>query len=166
MEIALSKILIPVRDTTEHLAGVDEVEAVLVKCPLHGHVVHLKLAIRRHPCRLYRAKIGANNLGVGKLVRYFDCPYPCASPDVEDALWVCDWRKIMLVPKSEQPCLMGNVLLVVVSFVIGAPICAVAIGMIAATVFPAIARVAGVEGVGNASVQGSCISSIGRIGVD
>lgn len=59
---------------------------------------------------------------------------------------------------------MGNVLLIVVGLIVGTPVGTIAVGVIATTIFPSVARIGGFEGVSNRSVQGSGII-VGRVGV-
>ena len=141
MEETLFEIFVPVGDTAEHFAGVDEIEAVFSVGPLHGHIVHLENAIRGHPVRLGWRKVGAGDLGVGEGVCHLDGPDTGAGADVEDPFGLVDGGEVEFVVESEAPGVMGYVLLVVVGFIVGTPVGTVAVGVIAATVLPAEAGV-------------------------
>ena len=60
--------------------------------------------------------------------------------------------------------MVGNVLLVVVGLIVGAPVSTIAVRVVTATILPSVARVGGFEGVGNGFVEGSSVI-VGGIGV-
>lgn len=60
--------------------------------------------------------------------------------------------------------MVSDVLLVVVDFVVGAPVGAVAVGVVASAVFVAVAGVGGFESVGDAFADGGCVV-VGGVGV-
>jgi hypothetical protein len=53
----------PVSNAAEQCAHVNEIETRFLKCPFGCTIIDLKLAIRRHPLRLSRRQVGANDLG-------------------------------------------------------------------------------------------------------
>lgn len=142
----------------------DEIKAVLPKSPFRGNVIHLKHTVRRHPSRLNRREVRANDLSIRELFRHLYRPDPSPRAHVQDPIGVLDWRFVELVVEGEFPGVVGDVLLVVVDFVIGAPIGAVAVGVVAAAVFVAVARAGGFEGVGYAFVDGGGVI-VGGVGV-
>lgn len=105
----------------------DEIEAVLPEGPFHCDVIHLKDAIGRNPCWLDGGKICADDLGVWEEFCHLDRPYSCACADIEDSFGVVDGGEVKFVVQGEAPGVVGDVLLVVVGLIVGAPVGAVAI---------------------------------------
>lgn len=53
----------PVSNAAVQSAHVNEIETRFLKCPFGRTIIDLKLAIGRHPLRLNRRQVGANDLG-------------------------------------------------------------------------------------------------------
>lgn len=70
---------------------------------------------------------------------------------------------VELVVQCQSPCMMGNILLIVVLLVIRTPIGAIAVRVVSTAIFPSIARIGRVERIGDAFIEGGTII-VGGIG--
>ena len=139
VQVTLVEIFIPIGNAAEHLSRVDKVKAVFPEGPFHRDVIHLKDTVGRDPCRLDGGQIGANDLGVGEKLCHLNGPNACSCADIEDSSGVVDGGEVEFVVQSQEPGMVGDILLVVVGVIVGAPVGAVAKSVISPTVFPSVA---------------------------
>lgn len=115
-------------------ADVDEVEAGLAERPLVVEVVDLELAVRRHPVRLDGRQVGADHAARGEVVGEVDGPDARAGAEVEDFFHIGrDRREVELAVERFGEEVVREVEVFVGLFVVGAPVAAVAEGMVGPT---------------------------------
>jgi hypothetical protein len=84
--VGLCEEEVPVRYAAEEFANVHKIEMVGREGPLEGHVVNLKVAVRRHPFWLDGGEVGARYCRTGELICDIDAPDACPCADVKDVL--------------------------------------------------------------------------------
>jgi hypothetical protein len=66
----------PVSNAAVQSAHVNEIETRFLKCPFVCTIIDLKLAIGRHPLRLDRRQVGANDLGGWEHICHIPAGFP------------------------------------------------------------------------------------------
>jgi hypothetical protein len=152
--VGLLEKKVPVGYAAEQLADVYKVKVVWGPRPFQRHVVNLKVAVGRDPLGLDGGEVGAGDGRGGVLVGHvlhssaarswcradtpYNCPYAGAGADVEDRLRISDGRKMQLLVQRQEIHVVRKVEDLLGQLVVGAPVGAIAVGVVLAAVFHAV----------------------------